>query len=326
MLRSVGGRAPRLVIVFWGMLLIQTVCGAAGLATASSSSLPNLALEPLPRTVGKHQGVLYRVGLPGRNPAYLFGTVHVGTSALYPLPPHVLKALDEADALIVELDIHDEQAYTRAVSTHGSYRTGSTVTNHLTPAAVTQLTAVLHALGITVASVSHLKPWLIANLLMGWELQRNGLQRTHGNETFLLEHAQAHGREVVELESADYQLALFATLSDHEAERYLLDALAQLADGSSLRQARATIDAWRSGDASALAALVPNATGGGGTMAAFTRQVLLGRRNPEMATNIERVLQSGKTSFVGVGLLHLLGADGLPRLLSQRGYRVERVD
>jgi uncharacterized protein YbaP (TraB family) len=31
-------------------------------------------------------------------------------------------------------------------------------------------------------------------------------------------------------------------------------------------------------------------------------------------------------SFVGVGLLHLRGANGLPQLLAQRGNLAERVD
>ena len=57
----------------------------------------------------------------------------------------------------------------------------------------------------------------------------------------------------------------------------------------------------------------------------FTRRTLLDRRNPEMAQRIEHLMKDGKVSFVGVGLLHLLGANGLPELLSQRGYQVERM-
>jgi len=44
-----------------------------------------------------------------------------------------------------------------------------------------------------------------------------------------------------------------------------------------------------------------------------------------MSERIEHMLKDGKVSFVGVGLLHLLGANGLPQLLSQRGYQVERI-
>jgi uncharacterized protein YbaP (TraB family) len=44
-----------------------------------------------------------------------------------------------------------------------------------------------------------------------------------------------------------------------------------------------------------------------------------------MADHIERLMREDSVTFVGVGLLHLLGANGLPQLLAQRGYLVERV-
>jgi uncharacterized protein YbaP (TraB family) len=106
---------------------------------------------------------------------------------------------------------------------------------------------------------------------------------------------------------------------------YLREALADLSNDASLTKARAVIDAWTSGDAAALDALIQDATSGGTVMSDFTRRTLLGKRNPEMAERIEHMLKDGKVSFVGVGLLHLLGANGLPQLLSQRGYQVERM-
>jgi uncharacterized protein YbaP (TraB family) len=44
-----------------------------------------------------------------------------------------------------------------------------------------------------------------------------------------------------------------------------------------------------------------------------------------MAAAIEHIMHDTPVSFVGVGLLHLLGKQGLPQLLRQRGYQVERV-
>jgi uncharacterized protein YbaP (TraB family) len=55
------------------------------------------------------------------------------------------------------------------------------------------------------------------------------------------------------------------------------------------------------------------------------QRTLLGKRNPEMASSIERILQQDQVAFVGVGLLHLVGDNGLPQLLRQRGYDVEQV-
>ncbi len=52
---------------------------------------------------------------------------------------------------------------------------------------------------------------------------------------------------------------------------------------------------------------------------------LLDARNPALATRIDALHRSGKRVFAAVGSLHMTGARGLPALMVQRGYRVERV-
>lgn len=279
---------------------------------------------PTGHLAAQRQSVLFKVSRDGQH-SYLFGTIHVGAKSFYPLAPEVSRALSEANELVLELDARANDAFQRAVVAHASYPAGDEIGKHVSADTLARLTQALHAVGIPLASVNHLKPWLLANILMGLELQRSGFDRTHGNEFFLLAQAQARGTTVTELESADLQLALFDTLSHADAERYLRESLTELSDGSSLRKAKATIDAWRSGDAAALDALIRDAVDGDTVMAQFTRHMLLGKRNPAMAERIERIMKTGKTAFVGVGLLHLLGADGLPRLLAQRGFAVEKV-
>jgi len=312
---------PGLLIVLG---LLADVASAAELAAGSVEHLPLAASVQTRPVSAKRQGALYRVTRHGKV-SYLFGTVHVGTKSFYPLAPEVDQALGGATQLVLELDTRSNEAFQRALARHASYPAGDQVEQHISSDTLARLTAALHAVGIPLRSVAHLKPWLLANYLMGLELERSGFERSHGLESFLLADAQTRGTAVAELESADYQLSLFDTLDDADAERYLREALTDLADGTSLRKAKAVIDAWTSGDAAALDALLPDATGGGSVMSEFTRRILLGKRNPEMAARIELIMQGDKTSFVGVGLLHLLGANGLPQLLSQRGYLVERM-
>jgi len=120
-------------------------------------------------------------------------------------------------------------------------------------------------------------------------------------------------------------LALYDTMGEAEAARYLQEVLDGLDDGRALRTAQAVIEAWASGDARALDVVLQESTAGPGVVAEFTRRVLLGRRNPDMANRIEHLMREDSVTFVGVGLLHLFGANGLPQLLAQRGYLVERV-
>lgn len=272
----------------------------------------------------RHQGGLYRISGHGRV-AYLFGTIHVGQRSFYPLAPEAERALAGADHLVVELDTRADAAFLRAVDLHGRYRAGEDLRRRLEPDTLARLRTALHDQGVSLASMAHLKPWLVANLLLGMRLEREGFRRSDGVEQVLLAQAHRRGIRVAALESAEAQLALFDSMNDIESARYLRETLDGLADGSVLRQAGRVIEAWRSGDAAALDALLPDATAGGTTIADFTRRKLLGRRNPDMAAHIDTLMGQGGVIFVGVGLLHLLGANGLPALMAQRGYLVERV-
>jgi uncharacterized protein YbaP (TraB family) len=320
-------RAHGYGVSFAALLLVLPLRALAdgGAAAASAEYLPHASSAPGPQpVVARHQGGLYRISGHGRV-AYLFGTVHVGASSFYPLAPEVSRALSVANRIVVELDTRANDAFARAVERHGSYGRGDDLRRHIAPDTLAELTTALHTRGISLASMSRRKPWLVANILLSLELAHHGYRRSKGVEQVLLAAAQRRGAPVAELESADYQLALFDTMDDIQSERYLRDTLRELADGSALRRAQAVLDAWSSGNASALDALLADATGGGSAVAEFTRRMLLGRRNPEMVAHIEQLMRSSSVTFIGVGCLHLLGPNGLPRLLEHRGYLVERV-
>jgi uncharacterized protein YbaP (TraB family) len=308
------------------LALASGVTDAGDVASASAAHLMPHAAVPVgpPPVVAHHHGGLYRISGHGCV-AYLFGTIHVGASSFYPLAPEVSRALAGASRVVVELDTRANDAFVHALGKHGSYAADDDVRRHLTPDTTAQLTQALHAQGISVASMARYKPWLLANLLMSMALERDGYQRSAGVDSVLLAEAQSRGAPVAELESADYQLGLFDTMNDIESERYLRETLRALHDGSALRRTHAIIEAWTSGDPQALDALLADATRGGGAVADFTRRVLLGRRNPEMVEHIEQQMRRGSVTFIGVGLLHLLGQNGLPQLLAQRGYLVEQV-
>ncbi len=298
---------------------------AAPSASASAEYLPYGSVLDNPRPVAApHQGGLFRISHGGRV-AYLFGTVHVGTRGFYPLPPEVSRALGSANRVVVELDTRADDAWLRALALHGRYAAGDDIRRHLPAPTLRTLTAVLHARGISLASMAGYKPWLVANLLLSAELEGKGYRRSDGVERTLLAQAQRRRIKVAELESAEYQLALYDSMDEASAARYLQDVLDGLADGRALRTAEAVIEAWASGDVRALDVVLQQSTAGPGAVAEFTRRVLLERRNPDMADHIERLMRQDSVTFVGVGLLHLLGANGLPQLLAQRGYLVERV-
>ncbi len=268
--------------------------------------------------------MLYRIRHRG-NTAYLFGTIHVGLPAFYPLDPQVTGALESAGKLVLELDVRNDAPFQAALKKHGLYAEGDAIERHLSPDDLAQLRNTLRQFDIPFENIRHMKPWIVANLLIGLDLERNGYQRSDGIEMFLASFATRQSKAVQELESADYQMSLFDGMTDTTQEQYLRENLAELGDGQAMKRSQVLIDAWANADGKALDDIVRELPNEKTATAEFTRSVLLDKRNPEMASKIEALLKNDKTSFVGVGLLHLVGEKGLPNLLRERGYEVEKL-
>ena len=298
------------MIVFFAFVaaLLGQVAQAAGLSEAS-----------LPR-----RGQLYKVTLDGKT-SYLFGTIHVGKDGFYPLDAEASRALQNSRALVIELDIRENASFQKAMALHGRYPAGDKVQNHLRPETLQKLAPALARAGMSLQSVQQFKPWLIANLLVGVELDARGFKRAQAVEYALLAAAQEQDKAVRQLESAEYQLGLFDTLDARQQEQYLVESLADLESGTAMKKSLALIEAWNAADIPGIQAAWRTATSGNSIGAEFMQRVLLGKRNPEMAANIERIMQQDQVAFVGVGLLHLIGDDGLPQLLKRRGYQVEQL-
>ncbi|MES2257363.1 MAG: TraB/GumN family protein [Pseudomonadota bacterium] len=270
------------------------------------------------------RGTLYRVRHDGKT-SYLFGTIHVGKQGFFPLEPEVTRALADSSSLVLELDVRANEPFQQALAKHARYADGDSIRNHLSPASLKVLKEALAKENMTLDSVAGYKPWLVANILVGMEIERNGYQRNHGVEQFLLAVASKQNKTVRELESADYQLSLFGTLDDAQQETYLQENLRDLANGTALRKTAGLIDAWSAADTPGIKAAWQSMTSGDSVSAIFMDRTLLGKRNPEMAASIENIMRQDQVAFVGVGLLHLVGEQGVPQLLRQRGYDVEKM-
>jgi hypothetical protein len=270
------------------------------------------------------RGMLYRIR-HHNNTAYLFGTIHVGLPSFFPLEPQVTRALTSSSKLVLELDVRDDAPFQAALLKHGVYAGGDTIERHLSADSVAQLRSTLQKFGLPFENIRHMKPWIVANLLIGLDLERNGYRRSDGIEMFLLSLIDKQAKTVQELESAEYQMSLFDDMTDAMQEQYLRENLAELSDGQALKRAQALIDAWANANGKALDDIVRDLPNEKTASSEFMRQVLLGKRNPEMANKIEALLKNDKTIFVGIGLLHLVGEQGLPNLLRARGYEVEKL-
>ncbi|MFL9924249.1 TraB/GumN family protein [Herbaspirillum lusitanum] len=268
------------------------------------------------------RGALYKIS-DGRHTLHLFGTIHVGKPDFYPLEARVMQALQQAPVIALELNPNDGKGLQDAMLRHGLYPDGQSFRDTLPPPVTQSLLAALAQYKIPVANVERFRPWLLATTLTVEEYAANGYQTSSAIDIYLAGYMRQRGKPVIELESAEQQMTLFSQLSDEEESRFLSDTLDELNDPGSRRKLLELIELWRTADSKALAALLLDMDKSFADR--FTRRVLLDQRNPLLAEGIARLLKQQDKAFAAIGILHLVGPQGVPELLRQRGYQVEQI-
>jgi uncharacterized protein YbaP (TraB family) len=311
----------RFFVLFFVFLLgIQPAIAHTGHKHKSHPVKPKPAANaPIPL-----RGTLYRVDY-NNHVCYLFGTVHIGQTAFYPLEPQVTRALHDAGKLVIEVNVSDTETFNKAIIRHGLYPDGETLTQHLSPETLAALKQTLQQNRIPFDNVAGMKPWMIANMLIVQQMNRNGYPTEQGLEKYFLDVAKKQKKKIDELETADFQLSLFDNLDESQQEAYLSETLHDLNDGSAVAKSIALIDAWRHADSDRMEALKKEMLTDDSPSSRFLDDILLRQRNPGMTDRIEALLKNEDTTFVAIGALHLIGDDSVPALLKQRGYQVTRM-
>jgi uncharacterized protein YbaP (TraB family) len=304
------------------IFLIIMFFGLPALAADPASTAVSAAPQP-PSAVSPH-GSLYRVRYQGHT-GYLFGTIHIGRPEFFPLEPRAAQAFAAAGTYALEVDMRDTAALQGAVKKYGMYADNDTLDKHLSPASLARVKSALAQIGLPFDSVAHAKAWMVANLFEIALFEGQGYHTEQGTDVVLLKSAQVQGKTIQGLETADFQFSLFDGLSEREQEQYLNDGLDEMQSGEAVRKMHELVDAWQSADEKAFDGLLHDMQTDETTGGKFLRRVMIDRRNPTLADTIESILKRDKASFVGIGVLHLIGAEGVPQLLARRGYEVTRL-
>ncbi len=272
---------------------------------------------------GPKRGVLYEIaGSSGT--INLFGTIHLGKAAYYPLDSGVMGAFVAAPCLAVEADVTDASAVSSAMATFAAYPEGDRLDLHVPPALAARSAALAERFHLPPDQVQRMKPWMLATTLAAADAMQDGYQPAFGADLVLLALAGALGKPIVEIESLRGQLALFDSLSPAEQAGMLEDAVGQIERGEGRRTATALLEAWAGAEAGGMeSALAREEERWPAALRPAYSRLVTGRNAP-MADRIEQLLREGRTCFVAIGAAHLLGPDSVPSILQRRGYRVRR--
>jgi uncharacterized protein len=296
---------PRMALL--GVLVLALACASA----------PRL-LEP--RESGEL--VFWKVeGDADNGRAWLLGSVHFGTGD-HDYDPAIDRAFDASEVLVMEVAPEElsDVRMTQVLLERGLLEGGQTLADVLSPATYTRLELALAAQGQSLFLFERMKPWVLVLTLASQQLAQQGYHPHEGVDRHFQQRAD--GRlPILGLESVEDQIAIFDELSFELQEHVLLEMLEKIDEPSS---ADLLVRAWRLGDLEVLEALVLGDLGKDPEVDA-TYEALYFRRNHRMTEQISALLEGGGAYFVVVGTGHMLGTEGIPALLAERGFEVRRV-
>lgn len=284
-------------------------------------------------TEGTAKPLLYRVTDETGNVVWLFGSVHVGRESYYPLPAYVMDAFNGAGSLAVEVDIlafeKDMGAQVKAL-TPLIYKDGTSIKDHISPALYADAVEALTALNSYMAPLDMYCPALWGSTIESLMIEQLGGDATLGIDRYLLNQADESGKEILEIESAQFQYQMLGNFSDELQALLLQSAVDMYRDPDAAREdMQELMDLWEGGDEQAFEAYMdaddPDMTAEDAALYEEYNQSMIIDRNLFMADYAEDALQSGKEVFICVGAAHVVGEGAMAQLLAQRGYTVECI-
>ena len=254
------------------------------------------------------------------NRVYLLGSVHLLRPEDYPLPEVVYEAYEDAEVLIMELDVDDvDPAEAQAViSQLGMIEDGS-LSELMGPEAYAEAQAYAERANIPLALLENSEPWLAAITVEQLMLTRIGFNPDFGIESTLATKAAEDGKEILGLETVRQQLELLDGLSLGAQRALLLQSLEESLEIQQLMDD--LIHAWRHGDVEFLEGVMLD----GIEKHPELYRAVVAERNRGWFARIVELLADSEDYLVVVGALHLIGEDGLPALLDENGYRVVQL-
>lgn len=248
---------------------------------------------------------------------YLFGSIHVFTRDVNWRTPLLDTEVRAADHVYFEL-LLDQQAYAtmgRAMLVEGRLRDGRKLWDLLTPEQAGELRTALTAAGLDQATFERMTPWMAELMLSSALIQ--GSQA--GVETTLFSEVEPERQRG--LETAEEQLGFMAEGSEADQVENLMRSVRLMGAPGSDAFVEEMMSAWESGDVEALYRM--NSDEETGTADRY--DVLITGRNTRWTTRIAQMLADNDEALVVVGAGHLVGPGGVPALLAERGFEVERV-
>lgn len=254
----------------------------------------------------------------GKNTIYLLGSIHILQKNSYPLPGAIEKAYGCCKKVVFETDLDgmNNAESQKKLARLGMYPKGQTLSQKISGETLELLKKKMRALGLPITTFEQFKPWFVAISLTALDIQRLGYDPELGIDRHFYNKAKSDKRDLVFLETNDFQLNLMADMGARQQELFLRETLKELDIVETM--AADMVDAWKTGDAEKMLSIIR--IGFDEYPDIYDR--FFTDRNKRWIPQIEKMLEAGDNALLIVGAGHLVGEESLIGLLKEKGYRV----
>lgn len=288
------------LLSLWSLLAWAQPASAAYAPTAEENSL-------LWEITGK--GMEY--------PSYLFGTIHLIPAEHFLLTEATKKAFGASQRIAFEIDT-EEMSNPMALFPLFSkmmMNNDTTLSDLLTEEEYAAVAAHFDSLGLPLMLLKRVKPMFLTVLASEDIKSFNGKDQgsTKSYELELTELAKTQDKEIIGLETVEFQMSLFDSIPYQAQAQMLLQSIQseKKDDGTFDRM----IDMYKNEDILGMQSMMSDDPAGIGGF----EEVLLLRRNRAWIPTIENLMASS-SMFIAVGAGHLGGNEGVVALLRAAGY------
>lgn len=266
----------------------------------------------------------------GNNKIYLMGTIHVGLKDTFPLRKEITDAYNSCDCLAVECDIdksNEDMDAQIAFAQKCLLKDGTKIYDHIDKDTYKKAKKILLDNKMYNQIMDMYNPCMWYSILDNILLETTKYKSEYGVDINLITDAKENGKQVLEVESVEFQQDMLYNFSD-ETYNYMIKSNVDSKDDYE-KELDNVYNFWKTGD---IKTFIKQNDIENSSVSEKERKlteeynkVMLTDRNKGMADKAEEYLKGDKTVFFAVGFMHMIGDDGVVNQLIQKGYTVRLI-
>ncbi len=267
------------------------------------------------------KSLLYKLSANGST-IYIMGSIHLAKPELYPLDHKITQAYNKSEFLVVEVDPSSQesiQAMQDTMIRSGIYTKHKSLKTELSKKTYKVLKRYLDKTGMPLEQIEKMKPWVVMLQVTIAEMMRLGYLPELGIDKHFLDKAKTNNKKIIELETAQQQMALLSKDDKAFQDKLLLYTLESMSELEPMLDEM--FNAWKQGDTNAFENIMTLPLKTDASLNDVYAD-LITKRNYQMAERIEDFIRSKKDCFVVVGSGHVVGKEGIVSILRDRGYQL----